>query len=187
MEQIYVLLTKTGTVFSKCVGLYTGKSFNHVSISLDKELNELYSFGRKVPWNPLVAGFVKEDIFFGSYAWFPDTTCEIYSIQVEPEMKEKIRQTIQIFEANSDNYKYNLLGCFSIIFNRPLNRHNAYFCSQFVSFLFKSVDLLPLLKNPGLVIPDDYRHLDEFSLEFEGNLYHYPHLKSPEVKTALPI
>lgn len=37
---------------------------NHVSIALDRELTEVYSFGRKQPDNPFIGGFVKEDIFF---------------------------------------------------------------------------------------------------------------------------
>lgn len=38
--KIYIVLTHTGTILSKIVKWYTKKDFSHVSISLDKELND---------------------------------------------------------------------------------------------------------------------------------------------------
>ena len=61
-KAIYILLTDTGTWFSRAIKLYTGAPYNHASIALDEELNELYSFGRKVYTNPFSAGFVQEHI-----------------------------------------------------------------------------------------------------------------------------
>ena len=66
-KYIYILLTDTGTWFSKLVKFYTKAPYNHASISLDDNLEELYSFGRKVYFNPLSAGFVKEALNQGVY------------------------------------------------------------------------------------------------------------------------
>lgn len=35
---IYIVLTKTGTLLSKAIGMYTGKEMNHASIAFDQEL-----------------------------------------------------------------------------------------------------------------------------------------------------
>ena len=35
---IYIVLTKTGTLLSKAIGMYTGKEMNHASIAFDEEL-----------------------------------------------------------------------------------------------------------------------------------------------------
>ena len=44
MKKIYIVLTHSGTALSKIIKGFTKDEFSHVSISLDKELNEMYSF-----------------------------------------------------------------------------------------------------------------------------------------------
>ena len=51
-RSIYILLTNTGTLFTRVIQTYTRAPYNHASISFDRELTELYSFGRKHPSNP---------------------------------------------------------------------------------------------------------------------------------------
>ena len=62
MKKIYIVLTHSGTALSKIIKGFTKDEFSHVSISLDKELNEMYSFGRLNPYNPFWGGFVHEYI-----------------------------------------------------------------------------------------------------------------------------
>ena len=45
MQKIYIMVSYTGTILSNLIRFYTKKEYTHVSISLDVELNELYSFG----------------------------------------------------------------------------------------------------------------------------------------------
>lgn len=58
MKKIYIVLTHTGTTLSKIIKNYTNDEFSHVSISLDSELKEMYSFGRLNAYNPFWGGFV---------------------------------------------------------------------------------------------------------------------------------
>ena len=46
MKKIYIILTFTGTALSRIIKLTTRVEFAHVSIALDEELKEMYSFGR---------------------------------------------------------------------------------------------------------------------------------------------
>ncbi|MDU5946686.1 MAG: hypothetical protein E6Z15_06375, partial [Paenibacillus macerans] len=43
-RSVYILLTNTGTLFTRVIKGYTGAPYNHASISFDRELSELYSF-----------------------------------------------------------------------------------------------------------------------------------------------
>lgn len=61
-RKIYIVLTYTGTILSKIIRIYTRAEFCHVSLSLDKRLNKMYSFGRLNPYNPFIGGFVHEGI-----------------------------------------------------------------------------------------------------------------------------
>lgn len=49
---IYILLTHSGSLLSKCINIYTKEPYTHVSIALDTNLKELYSFGRLNPTIP---------------------------------------------------------------------------------------------------------------------------------------
>ena len=53
-KQIYILLSHSGSILSKLINIYTRKSYTHVSLGLDKDLKELYSFGRLRPYNPVL-------------------------------------------------------------------------------------------------------------------------------------
>lgn len=52
----YILLTDTGTLFTKFIRLYTHQPYNHASIAFTSDLSEIYSFGRKHMRNPFVGG-----------------------------------------------------------------------------------------------------------------------------------
>ena len=63
----------------------TGAEYSHVSLSLDKKLNKMYSFGRLNPYNPFIGGFVHEGINIGTFKRFKNTKTKI-----EEEWKSSI-------------------------------------------------------------------------------------------------
>src|SRR5699024_6334381 len=128
MNTIYILLTHSGSLLSRWINKYTKEPYTHVSIALDINLKELYSFGRIYPSNPLIGGFVKEDIKNGTYARFPNTMCALYSLKIDDIQYNKLRKELHRFKINSDNYAYNLMGLFGVMLNYPLEREGHYFC-----------------------------------------------------------
>lgn len=81
-KKIYIILTHTGTVLSKIIKGFTKDEFSHVSIALDIELKEMYSFGRLNPNNPFCGGFVHEYIDKGTFKRFYKTRAKVYSLEV---------------------------------------------------------------------------------------------------------
>ena len=90
MKEIYIVLTHTGTALSNIVKYYTKKKYTHVSIGLDLDLKELYSFGRLNPYNPYKGGFIHEEINKGTYARFKNTISAIYSLKITDKQFVKI-------------------------------------------------------------------------------------------------
>lgn len=170
---IYILLTHSGSLLSKCINVYTKEPYTHVSISLDEELKELYSFGRLKPRNPIIAGFVKEDIFNGTYARFPETKCALYSLDINELQYRKLIRKLQRFKRDGDKYGYNLIGLIGVMVNYPVERKYNYFCSQFVSSLLKSSGIKLIDKDSGLTSPRDFRECKELNLVYEGKLQNY--------------
>lgn len=85
MKKIYLVLAHTGTTLATIIKYYTKDEFSHVSIALDDELEEMYSFGRLNPYNPFWGGFVHENIYKGTFKRFKNTKTEVYSLLVTDE------------------------------------------------------------------------------------------------------
>lgn len=60
MKSIYIVISQTGTWLSTLIKLYTKQKYNHVSISLENSLSDMYSFGRINPSNPFSGGFAQK-------------------------------------------------------------------------------------------------------------------------------
>ncbi|KAB7661947.1 hypothetical protein [Bacillus sp. B1-b2] len=170
-QKVYIILTDTGTLFTRCIKLFTRKPHNHASISLDANLGQVYSFGRKKPNNPFIGGFIKEDIHHDFYR---KSKCVIYSITVTEEQYEKIMEKIKKMEEDKRHYRYNLIGLLFILFRIPYNRKNAYFCSQFVASILNESGVIYFEKPLSLMTPYDL--LDDYKMQriYEGNLQGYP-------------
>ena len=112
MKKIYIVLSFTGTVLSRIIKFYTKNEFAHVSVALDEELEEMYSFGRLNPYNPILGGFVHEGINRGTFKRFWRTRAKIFSLEVTNKQYNKIKQEIRKIEKDKHIYRFNRIGLF---------------------------------------------------------------------------
>lgn len=169
-QKIYILLTDTGTLFTRLIKLYTKKPYNHASISIDPELKNVYSFGRKTAKNPFIGGFVKENL---RGEFFTDSKCTVISCSVTVAQLNKLKALINKIESEKDDYSYNLLGLFAIMFNKQLSRKNTFFCSQFVATVLQRCEIVKFNKPPSLVMPHELMEKEDFIVVFQGSLTEY--------------
>ena len=169
-KSIYIILSNTGTLFSKAIGMYTKKELNHVSIAFDEELKEMYSFGRKNSHNPFNGGFVKENPMEGL---FQRATCAIYECEVTDSEYILMQSKIKQMEQQKQLYKYNLIGLVFVAINIEKERENAFFCSQFVATIMKECPSSQLQIAPPLAQPHHFEQLSALNLKFKGNLQTY--------------
>lgn len=175
---IYILLTYSGSMLSRVINRCTGEPYSHVSIAFDEDLNELYSFGRLRPSNPIFAGFVKEDIVNGTYARFPETTCALYSLDIDKVQYRRLKRELKKFTVSEHKHGYNLIGLVGVMVNYPIERKYNYFCSQFVSSILNNSGIRLIDKPTALTSPRDFRECNELNLVYEGNLQSYNLQKS---------
>ena len=74
-RQLYIVISQTGTLLSRILKQITGAEYNHASISLSRDLERMYSFGRRHPYNPFWGGFVIESPRTGTSSVFPKPRC----------------------------------------------------------------------------------------------------------------
>ena len=178
MAKIYIVLTQTGTILSKAVKYCSKKDYNHASIALDQNLDELYSFGRINPYNPIAGGFVHEGITFGTFKRFKDTKAKIYELDVTDEQYAKIAANIDYIKKNKGRYKFNKKGLVLASLNKIKTYDNHFYCSEFVKYVLKEsgIDVSAL---PDITHPLDFEKLEGLKLIYKDLLRDY---ESPSVK-----
>jgi len=166
----YILLTDTGTLFTKWIKLYTNNPYNHASIAFASDLSEVYSFGRKYAKNPFIGGFIHEDTETGL---LKKATCIIYSFNMTEQQLKMMTQYIQEIESNKKDYRYNFIGLFGFLLNKPIKRDKAFFCSQFVASILEVCGIIDFEKPLPLIAPYDLKEISALNLEFQGELRDY--------------
>src|SRR5699024_1066639 len=106
-KKIYLLFSDTGTMLSRVINLCTNSTLNHASIAFDSSLTEVYSFGRKDPYNPWVGGFVKENL---RTPFFEHSKCAIFQLTISEDAYIQLWERIKKMEVENEQYRYNLLG-----------------------------------------------------------------------------
>lgn len=181
MKKIYIVLTHTGTTLSRIIKGFTKDEFSHVSISLDAELNEMYSFGRLNPYNPFWGGFVHEYQNKGTFKRFYNTKAKIYSLEVTMEQYDSVRNKIKQIEQEKENYKFNIIGLFAAGFHKKIKKEHSFYCAEFVKYVIKNADIK--IDLPEVIKPEDFKNVRELQEIYEGLLrkYKFPKTKISEL------
>lgn len=169
-RSVYILLTRSDTYFSRLIHKMTAEDYTHVSISLDADLQHLYSFGRKSDIFMFPAGFVREDLRSGVFRRFSQMPCALYELQIPLAVYLQIEERIKQMQRIAEVYHYNCLGVILCKLDFAHQRQYHYFCSQFVADLLQQSGALEFQKAASLVQPGDFRHLPQLQLRYQGQL-----------------
>ncbi len=167
-KYIYIVWSKTGTLFSNVISTLTHKEYSHVSISLDNSFTKMFSFGRLDPEKVLPAGFVNESLYEGVFAMFPQSRCLVYKLAVTDEQLQSLINEIEVFKTKKDYLKYSILGTATAYVNKPIKRENYYFCSQFVAEVLIKSGIYKTDKPAEIIKPMDLLDIDDLEFYYEG-------------------
>lgn len=170
MKTIYILLSRTDTVAGRVIRLATACRYNHVSISLDAARSEFYSFARRRMHNPLIGGFISENVHTGIFGRYGDQPCALYALSVSDAAYARLTGIISAFFARYDAYRYNFLGIPLCFFGIPYPRRHHYTCSQFVAYMLQQTGACTLPRDVSLMQPMDFLLISELRLVYTGPL-----------------
>ena len=159
--KIYLIISKTGSPASEIISIFTKESYNHASLSFDRDMRTSISYngGEKV-YPP---GLNMEMLEFFSKT--PDSKILVYSLPCTREQKQMMLD--KIAKINNEGSAYNILG---LIVKRSY-KPNIMFCSQFVYKMLDHAGLTYFEKPDGKVNPTDLIHLDYYrKLTFEKEI-----------------
>ena len=180
-RKIYIVLSHNYTFFGNIVCLRqllhfgfndTGSKYSHVSLSLDSELHRMLSFARKKIHNPLIAGLVMEDISSGVFSLKPEKNyIAVICLKVTEDQYNKLFLRMKEYWNKKDNYKYDIVSLFRILFhgrdNRRCENKNAFCCSIWVEDILRECGI-DLFKNLYTVTPVDFYHKLQPYIIYEG-------------------
>lgn len=184
-EYIYLILSSSSSLPAKVIKRFSGNILNHSSISLDDSLKEMYSFGRTNCYNLFTAGFVKECQNKGFYKRFQDTYIKVYRLPVNEEIFNKTKVYLEDWYENRESYSYSYLGLLLASVNRPLERENRYFCSEFVAKVFEDCNIRELNRDIRTYRPYYFEEIKDKDLIYEGLFIDYDASKLEDNSNSL--
>ncbi|MGN1120180.1 MAG: hypothetical protein ACI4Q4_07460 [Oscillospiraceae bacterium] len=170
MKTIYIILSRSETMVSHLIGIFTSAPYTHVSIAFEESLCPMYSFAR-LGTLPLPGGIKLEYTDKGYYKDHGHIPCALYSLNVPEEVYFKARCIAESMMAEHDRYTYNVMGLFLCKLNIAMSRPYHYFCSEFVSNVLERSHAVKLPKHPSLMRPSDYMNLPGVNLVFKGRMH----------------
>ena len=158
-RQIYIVVSQTGTILSRILKALTHAKYNHASIAFDDELENMYSFGRLNPYNPVVGGLVRESTHFGTFKRFADTEAVVLEIDVDERTYSRLILDVNEMYDQKKKYHYNYLGLFAAFFGVQVRQKRCFYCSEFVKYLLKKHKIVKKNSLCGITKPMDFLSL----------------------------
>ena len=149
-DNIYLIISNTGTTASQAISIFTNKEFNHISISFDSKLKTIISYNGGANINMPGLNMEKIEYFYQNY----NSSILIYSLNVGKESKKCMRDIIK--KIDEEGNAYNILG---MAVNKSF-KPNIMYCSQFIYKLLEITNNVYFQKSAGGIKPTDFVELD---------------------------
>lgn len=172
-KEIFLVLTQTDSVLSHMIRAYTGADYNHISIALSKDLEPMYSFGRRQAYNPYWGGFVKEHLHSGTFKRFPRTKAAVLSLRVPEESYNGIRDVLEEMYLSKEQFGYDFIGLCLAAIRIEKRRNNKYYCSDFVKTIFQKFKVPGTEELKTFTAPIDFISFPGATVIYRGLLKEY--------------
>ena len=170
---VYIVVSQTGTVFSRIIKAISKKEYNHASISFCEDISLMYSFGRLNAYNPFIGGFVKESASFGTFKRFKNTKILLLQIPVKKEQFLNMQNTVEKMFTNRKNYTYNYLGVFLGAVKKVHKKENGFYCSEFVKHVLEKGNVNGTENLQDIIHPMNFLGLNDGKIIYSGKLKDY--------------
>lgn len=156
---LYIILMKNISPLGSVIRAYTKEEYSHSAISFDASMDDVYTFGNSVIKKPLGRqksfGAAHESFRKNSFkfSYSGKTEYSLYVMFFKKDEIDRIKKKVDEIFLHHDEYKYNVEGLISYIFNRPKTDPKKLFCSQFVALVINSGRNGILNKDPSLYSP----------------------------------
>lgn len=149
-KAVSIILVSGNSILGNIIKKVQRNEFSHASISLDDNLNRIYSFNRRNGFNGLSYESIKQ------YAKDGVDKIGVYTFLVSNEIYKQLEKTLDNFNLFINKTKYSILNLLTIPLNIPLDMDMKMVCSEFVDKLLKSANIDITNKKSMFVSPKDF-------------------------------
>ena len=172
-HQLYIVLSQTGTIPSRMLKKVTGAPYNHVSVSLDRNLRTMYSFARRHPYNPFWGGFIRESPRTGTFRRFPETEAMVLCLTISGAQYREIEKYLAAMFCEREKYGYNYLGLLLAGLHIRYLSKNHYYCSEFVKDLLIRFHVTEAEQFGRITQPIHFLGIADGQVVYRGKLRNY--------------
>ncbi len=156
MEQtrhLYIMISRTNTSIGRIIRICTNYEYNHVSLSLDPQLQQWVSFARYVKDVPLVGGFVAEspERLFSNGDSLP---VRIFRIPISEKRFLDLEALFALAGRRDTGLMYNTFGALVSALRIPFPVDGAYTCLEFAN----------------AILGEDHMHIADLDAAHQGQL-----------------
>lgn len=129
--KLYILLTDTGTTFSKVSKFFTKHPYNHVSLVFDANLEHIYTYSLTTPENGLRGGLKRE-----TKELLKGARYSLYEMKVTRSIYRKVVERVNDLESRIEETSYNHRGIINALFNMEVFKNSGVdiaICTQFIT------------------------------------------------------
>ncbi len=134
MKYVYILFSATPYKTGSFIRHMLNNRYNHVALSFDEDLSDMYSFSRHHANTPFFAGFVHES--FCRYEWKGDfSDIKVCRLAISDKRYNLLKNYVEKMIGESKKYVYNYYSAAVTPLNHRIRIRNAYTCVEFVGDL----------------------------------------------------
>ena len=163
-QHIYIMISRTPTMFGSVIRKFAKQQYNHASVAIDESLEHTYAFARFKHSTPLLGGLVRENLDRFTLRRDGEVPVIVYKIPVTDEQYDFIKSRIDEMMTKRKKFIYNLLSIVTYPFLHGCSMRNAFTCIEFAAYVLKYLGFLqdkPACKykpDDLLVELADYKH-----------------------------
>lgn len=172
-RNIYVVVSDSGSRISKILRIFTKAKYNHVSLALREDLQEMYSFGRRWKYYAFYGGFIKETPYTGVFGVYPKADIVVFPFDVTETQYKEISARIEDMYRRKKHYKYSWLGLFMLLFHKKVKRKHYYYCSEFVQEILTQFSVVEEGIFPLVTKPHEFLHIFQGKQTYVGRYRDY--------------
>lgn len=131
---LYVMVSRTDTGVGRMIRLLSGFPYNHVSVTLDDNFRNWYSFARYVQDAPFYGGFVREDAerFCSGTG---DAQVRVYAVPIPEKNAQTLEALLPLANCPDSGLIYNYYEVFASLMGFHLPIPQCYTCLSFAAEL----------------------------------------------------
>ena len=168
---IYIVFSSTPYKMGRFIRMMTHSHYNHIALTTDPSLRELYSFARHYRNTPFYGGFVRET---GVRYRYKQRVADIKvcALPVTEDVYRMASENLEQMLSEEEQYIYNLLSAILVPLGFRVRLPNAYTCVEFVTDFLKRLGMDSLFpKKRAYSIREVERLLSDYEV-YQGPFPH---------------